>query len=173
MLRVSLVSSLSELTTQAQSKDNHISGRLAELGFQNVRKKNANNLVEGNTLARIMGTYTTTTFRNNVISNAQNTAGAIYHSGIKEFPGSTGNVYENNKITRGRNKSLRGLSKITLKALLTPGQGFALVDLQEKGHHRDTEHTDDAQRKASPEFLERLRGVPEVLHTFSVPFIGT
>jgi len=95
--------------TNSVIKDNTISGRLAELGFQNVRKKNANNLVEGNTLARIMGTYTTTTFRNNVISNAQNTGGAIYHSGIKEFPGSTGNVYENNKITRGNGGDQFGL----------------------------------------------------------------
>lgn len=95
--------------TNSVIKDNNISGRLAELGFQNVRKKNANNLVEGNTLARIMGTYTTTTFRRNVISNAQNTGGAIYHSGIKEFPGSTGNVYENNKITRGNGGDQFGL----------------------------------------------------------------
>ena len=84
-------------------------GHISELGFQTVRKTNARNLVEGNTLARIMGTYTTTTFRNNVISNAQNTGGAIYHSGIKEFPGSTGNVYENNKITRGNGGDQFGL----------------------------------------------------------------
>jgi hypothetical protein len=95
--------------TNSVIKDNHISGRLAELGFQNVRKKNANNLVEGNTLARIIGTYTTTTFRNNVISGAQNTGDSIYHSGIKEFPGSTGNVYENNKITRGNGGNQFGL----------------------------------------------------------------
>jgi hypothetical protein len=74
-----------------------------------VRKANAHNLVEGNTLSRIIGTYTTTTFRNNVISNTRNTGGAIYHSGVKEFPGSTGNVYENNKITRGNGGDQFGL----------------------------------------------------------------
>ena len=93
-------------------RDNIISsdvGYISELGFQTVRKANAHNLVEGNRLSRIIGTYTTTTFRNNVISNAQNTGGAIYHSGIKEFPGSTGNVYENNKITRGNGGDQFGL----------------------------------------------------------------
>jgi hypothetical protein len=92
--------------TNSVIKDNLVNGPpdggMAQISF---RGKNSKNVIEGNSTSQILGVSTNSIYRNNYVSGSQNSPTSQYkdaqqHSGIVEDPGSSGNVYEGNKITR-------------------------------------------------------------------------
>jgi len=93
--------------TNSVIKDNVVNGPpdggMAQISF---RGKNSRNLIEGNSTSQILGVSTNSIFRNNLVSGSQNSLTSTYkdaqqHSGIVEDPGSSGNVYQGNRVIRG------------------------------------------------------------------------